>query len=71
MESGDFELGAEKARSAVEAGTDCGKLLWKTIASKAAARNGETRNCEICHRFQFPASANFAANLSFVRAENL
>jgi hypothetical protein len=62
----------EKARLAMEAGfTDCGKMLWKTIHGEAAARSGESMNCETCHSFQFPASGNFAANLSFERTENL
>jgi hypothetical protein len=46
-------------------------MLWKTIPGTAAAGSGESRNCEARHRFKFPAPGNFAANLSFVRPENL
>jgi hypothetical protein len=40
--------------------------LWKTIEGKAAAGSSESRNCEACRNCKFPASGNFAANLSFV-----
>jgi hypothetical protein len=46
-------------------------LLWKTITDEAAVPGGESRNCETFRSFKFPASGNFAANLSFLRPENL
>ena len=72
------QQGLLKQRNAVEIGlgkgttsTACGKMLWKTIDVKAAACSDDVRNCETSCSFKFPASANFAANFSTMKPENL
>ena len=46
-------------------------MLWKTFSDKVAGGSGKSRNCETWRSFKFPAPGNFAANLSFLRTENL
>ena len=49
----------------------CGKMLWKTIDAKVAARSDDVGDCETPCSLKFPASANFAANFSRMKPENL
>jgi len=49
----------------------CGKMLWKTIDVKAAARSDDVGDSETSCSFKFPASANFATNFSRMKPENL
>ena len=46
-------------------------MLWKTIDVKVAAGSDDVGNCETSCSFKFPASANFAANFSTRKPENL
>ena len=61
----------KKGDPGAPASTASGKMLWKTIDVKAATRSDKVRNCERSCSCKFPASANFAANFSILKPENL